>query len=119
MGSSDQEINRGVRTVLTRHWVDLTKTAFASRRGIVRLMGEMRRIGPETGKRLDPTHLEVMETELKRVTGVTRVHFDLSNWRRNSEGEWELVEEARHRLRSNPPGEDGDETTGTDPDASE
>ncbi len=37
MSSSDHEINRGVRSVLTRHWVDLSKTAFASRRGIVRV----------------------------------------------------------------------------------
>jgi hypothetical protein len=108
MASSDHEINRGVRSVLSRHWVDLTKTAFASRRGIVRLMGEMRRVGTDAQKPLDPTNLEVIDNELRRVTGVTRVHFDLSNWHKNSEGEWELSEEARRRLRSNGPGEDGD-----------
>jgi len=95
MSSSDHEINRGVRSVLTRHWVDLSKTAFASRRGIVRVMGEMRRMGPESDKPLDPTNLEVIDSELRRVNGVARVHMDLINWRKNAGGDWEPVGQDR------------------------
>ncbi len=115
MSSSDQEINRGVRTVLTRHWVDLTKTAFASRRGIVRLMGEIRRMGPDALKPLDPTNLEVIDHELKRVNGVARVHFDLVNWHKSDEGEWEPVASPTHRPGSNGPGADGEGPLEIDP----
>ena len=93
MAHSDQEINCGVRSVLSRHWVDLSKTNFASRRGIVRLMGELRRLGAESSKPLEPQNLEALDSEIKRLRGVDRVHFDLANWRKNSEGEWEPTSE--------------------------
>jgi len=93
MAHSDLEINRGVRSVLTRHWLDLSKTNFASRRGIVRLMGELKRLGAETGKPLEARNLETLDTEIKRLRGVDRVHFDLANWRKNEEGEWISIED--------------------------
>ena len=93
MSHSDQEVNRGVRSVLSRHWVDLTKTNFASRRGIVRLMGELQRLGPESSRPMEPQNLETLDSELRRVRGVDRVHFDLANWSKNEEGEWVLTDD--------------------------
>jgi hypothetical protein len=106
MSQSDQEINRGVRSVLSRNWLDLSKTNFASRRGIVRLMGELRRLGAESSKPLEPHNLDALDSEIKRLRGVDRVHFDLRNWRRNSEGEWvQIVDEdtQAHEHGDDPP----------------
>ena len=96
MTGSDPEINRGVRQVLTRHWYDLSKTNFASRRGIVRMIGELRKLGREQDGKLDPSQLESLDTELRHLEGVQRVHFDLDNWRRNDDGQWVPVDES-HR----------------------
>jgi hypothetical protein len=96
MSVNDPEINQGVRQVLTRNWIDLSKTNFASRRGIVRMMGELKKIGREQESQLEPAHLDQLDGELKRLKGVQRVHFDLANWKRNEEGQWERVTETRH-----------------------
>jgi len=92
MSVNDHEINRGVRGVLTRHWVDLSSTNFASRKGIVRLMGELRRIGPDASTALESTNIVAIDAELRRIRGVQRVHLDLANWRRNEDGDWEPIE---------------------------
>jgi hypothetical protein len=107
MASSDPEINRNVRQVLTRNWYDLTKTNFASRRGIVRMMGELKKLGREGETRLEPTHLEALDGELRRVRGVQRIHFDLANWRRNEEGEWVPIERTREREEPEQPQQNG------------
>jgi hypothetical protein len=89
---NDHEINRKVRAVLSRHWVDLSSTAFASRKGIVRLTGDLKRVGPQAGRPMESMSMNVLDSELKRVGGVQRVHFDLANWRRTEEGEWVRVD---------------------------
>ena len=95
--------------MLNRHWVDLTKTAFASRRGIVRLMGEVRRMGPGGQEPLAPTSLEAIDSELRRVTGVHRVHYDLANWRKRSDGAWERIDGTPRHTGSSGQGADGGE----------
>ena len=99
MNSNDPEINRGVRQVLTRNWYDLTKTNFASRQGIIRVMGELKKLGREANEELTGTQLGALEVEMKRVKGVQRIHFDLLNWRRNEDGEWVPIEETKRDLR--------------------
>jgi len=123
MKSTDQEINRGVRSVLSRHWVDLTKTNFLTRQGVLRMMGELRRIGAEASTPMKPRILETLDKELKRVHGVRRVQYDLSNWRRNEDGEWRPIARPSHRSRSSEleeearaEGEDEGEGEETEPD---
>jgi len=91
MEHSEQDINRGVRSVLTRHWVDLTKTSFLSRRGILRMTGELQRLGAAASTKVQPTALETLDQELKRVRGVRHVYYDFANWRRSEDGEWRQV----------------------------
>lgn len=102
MAANDHEINRGVRGVLSRHWVDLSSTNFASRQGVVRLMGELRRVGPQSDQALENTNLIALDTELRRLRGVRRVHFDLANWRRNEDGEWVRSERQVETTRRTP-----------------
>jgi|SoiMethySBSTD1v2_1073268.scaffolds.fasta_scaffold2083659_1 hypothetical protein len=93
---NDHEINRRIRAVLSRHWVDLASTNFASRKGIVRLTGDLKRVGPQAGRPLESTSLTILDSEIRRQKGVQRVHFDLANWRRTEDGEWVRVEKQEH-----------------------
>ena len=97
MEQSDQDINRGVRGVLARHWVDLTKTNFLSRPGILRMRGEMRRLGAEASSPIQPQVQDTLDQELKRVNGVRTVQYALANWRRGEEGEWHPVGKRKSR----------------------
>jgi len=105
MATSDQEINRGVRGILSRHWVDLTATNFASRQGVVRLMGELRRIGQRSEESLESTNIVALDAELRKLRGVRRVHMDLTNWRRDEEGQWVQVAREKPAEDVEPPGE--------------
>jgi hypothetical protein len=108
MATSDQEINRGVRGVLSRHWVDLTATNFASRQGVVRLIGELRRVGQRSEESLESTNIVALDAELRKLRGVRRVHLDLSNWRRDEEGQWIPVVREKSSEDALPPGEAAD-----------
>jgi hypothetical protein len=88
---SNHTINAGVRRVLTRHWVDLEKTNFHSFRGVVRISGELQSINSKSITPLDSGRMQVLESEMMRLNGVTRIHFDLKNWRKSMAGQWELV----------------------------
>jgi len=93
---NDHEINRRIRAVLSRHWVDLASTNFASRKGIVRVTGDLKRVGPQAGRSLESTTLTVLDSEMRRLKGVQRVHFDLANWRRTEDGEWVRIDKQEH-----------------------
>lgn len=97
MSTNDHDINRGVRGVLSRHWVDLSSTSFASRKGIVRVAGELRRMGPYSSQSLESTSLTALDGELRRLRGVRRVHIDLPNWRRTEDGQWVRVDRRPER----------------------
>lgn len=88
---SDTQIRANLRTVLARHRVDLNRTSFSCSRGVVRMLGELCRHGATAGKPVEMGEVEALERELQSVKGVSRVHFDLLNWRRLSTGEWQPV----------------------------
>ena len=85
---SDFRINSKVRAVLAKHWIDLQSIRFGSFRGVVRLMGELRRLGGGSSSARDEFQLDVLEGEIKRIRGVKRVYFDLVNWERSATGQW-------------------------------
>jgi hypothetical protein len=110
---NDHEINRRVRGVLSRHWVDLLSTSFVSRKGIVRVTGDLKRVGPQAGRALESTTLTVLDSEMRRLKGVQRVHFDLANWRRTEDGEWVRIDRQEHEAEdesegSAPPQDEGE-----------
>jgi hypothetical protein len=96
---NDHEINRRIRAVLSRHWVDLASTNFASRKGIVRVTGDLKRVGPQAGRSLESTTLTVLDSEMRRLKGVQRVHFDVANWRRTEDGEWVRIDHQEHEAQ--------------------
>ena len=90
--ASDTQIRAGLRSVLTRHRVDLNKTSFFCAGGVVRMLGEMQRFGTNADANLDLGEMEVIEHEIQNVKGVLRVHFDLANMRKLSNGQWDMIE---------------------------
>ncbi len=94
---TDTQIRAGLRAVLTRHHVDLSKTSFSCARGVVRLLGELRRHGVGPTQSLELGEMDTLERELGAVKGVARVHFELANWRRLASGEWRPVATRRER----------------------
>lgn len=78
MQVSNIRVNAMVRSVLTRHWIDLQKVKLESYRGTVRLSGEIHQLGSRAA-RVDPSVLSTIEGDLRRVPGVRRVHFSFTN----------------------------------------
>ena len=86
MSAQDLELNSGVRTVLSRHWIDLTKTSFFARKGHVHLGGEVRVLGEARGTTAEA--LKSTEAELRRLRDVKTVSFGFTNWVRDGGGSW-------------------------------
>ena len=90
MAVSDLKINSSVRSVLSRHWLDLQKVNYASFRGAVRLQGELAYLGGRCPG-MEIARFEQVEQEIRRIAGVSRVNIDLENVQRSKTGKWELV----------------------------
>jgi trehalose-6-phosphatase len=74
MGKDDMQIAGRVRGILGKHFLDLDPLHIACTKGVVRIVGEFKRIGqlaeimPITEKILHD-----LKTEIKRLPGVKRV----------------------------------------------
>ena len=88
------KVNAWIRSVFARHWIDLRQVKYTNSRGTVRIRGELRRLGGGRSQ-LSPGDLELFEQEIKRVSGVSRVYFELTNWSKDTGGQWKLLEVAK------------------------
>ncbi len=88
MSVNDTHVRAELRSVMTRHRLDLTKTSFVCARGIVRMMGELRRQREYAAHPIHHTDVEALEQEMSRVRGVVRIHMDLQDWQRDGSGQW-------------------------------
>jgi hypothetical protein len=86
--AQDLQLNCGVRSVLNRHWIDLTKTAFFARSGHVHLSGEVSVIGATRRHANTADVLRAFEAELRRLQEVKSVSFEFTNWIRDDAGFW-------------------------------
>ena len=75
MPKSDIEIKAKVRAVLSKHWVDLHRIGFDCCRGTVRFRGELSWIPGHEGATDEASLLEVLEAEIRRIRGVSKVYF--------------------------------------------
>jgi hypothetical protein len=98
MSVSDFKINTKVRAVLVKHWIDTQALKFGSFRGTVRLTGELFVLGDRISKNFDGAKLEAIESEVRRIPGVSRVYLDLGNWKKNEIGKWSPAEKAKSRM---------------------
>ncbi len=88
MSSQDLDLNCGVRNVLTRHWIDPTKTNLFVRKGHVHMSGEASMVGvPRPGQETAEA-LKALESDVRRLHEVKSVSFEFTNWVRNDSGAW-------------------------------
>lgn len=88
MDVSRYEINRLVRTVLTRHSADLTLVDSSSIGSTVYVSGSLKKI---SGEDFVPGAIDELAKELNRIAGVRDVQFDFSNWFLSGvQGSWQL-----------------------------
>jgi hypothetical protein len=80
MRQDDLEINRHIRRVLVRHWIDLGRLSFRSVNGVVWLRGTLQRLlGVQEA--LTGSIIESIFQEIINFPGVKRIHAEFDNWR--------------------------------------
>lgn len=82
----DLEVNREVRKVLVRHWIDLGRLSFRSVGGRVQMHGVLMRI-PGVDTSLSGEIVTAMFREIGRIPGLVRVSAEIDNWS-CSDGAW-------------------------------
>ncbi|MFO7870574.1 MAG: hypothetical protein R6V03_03985 [Kiritimatiellia bacterium] len=87
---SDLDINRHIRRVLVRHWIDLGRLSIRTYNGSAIIRGRLERIpGNEEG--LTSAIVEGMFREMKRAAGIRRVKAEFENWT-DRDGGWKPVQ---------------------------
>ncbi|MDD4869079.1 MAG: hypothetical protein PHR77_00865 [Kiritimatiellae bacterium] len=86
MSHADLDINRGIRTVLVKHWIDLGRLSVRSSDGKVWIRGALLRIAG-VNEELSAPIVDAMFAEIKRIKNVRQVYPALENWN-NDSGSW-------------------------------
>jgi hypothetical protein len=86
MSQIDLDINRGVRTILVKHWIDLGRLSVRSSDGKVWIRGALLRIAG-VNEELSAPIVEAMFAEIKRIKNVRQIYTALENWN-NDSGSW-------------------------------
>lgn len=90
MSQIDLEINRRVRKVLVRHWIDLGRIGIHSANGSLTLRGTITCLAG-VSQELDASGLENIFREINRIENVKRVSTQFENWV-EMDGTWKKVE---------------------------
>ncbi len=96
MSHADLDINRDVRRVMIRHWIDLGRLSFRSIRGRVSIRGSLQRI-PGTSEELTAPIVNTMFADIGAIRGVTHVNVELDNWMFVS-GKWQVSDKSKRKL---------------------
>jgi hypothetical protein len=76
---TDLEINRSVRKVLVRHWIDLGRISVRTTAGVIAISGELKRL-PNMGPPLTSSTVTGMMNEIRRTSAARRIQPNLTNW---------------------------------------
>ena len=88
--SQDLKLNREVRRILVKHYIDLGRLAVRSQQGRVSIFGHLQRVmGAQQA--LTPPIVEAMFYEVGRMRLATRVNIRLDNWTVDG-GKWKPVD---------------------------
>ncbi len=91
----DLAINRQIRRIMVKHWIDLGRLSVRSHDGSVLVRGHLQRV-EGVGTELTNQIVESIFHETKRVPGAIRVKVYLENWA-NDSGGWRPVERGEQR----------------------
>ena len=103
MSQADLDINRGVRSILVRHWIDLGRLSVRSTDGKVYVRGALVRIGGIT-EELSSAVVEAIFTDIKKVREVRQVYPSLENWT-NDSGSWQPVGKSEQKVEQQQTGQ--------------
>jgi len=95
---NDLDINRSIRKVLVKHWVDLGRLFIRSAHGKVTIHGTLDRI-TGTKEDLSPVLVETIVNEVQRLHGVERLTIDFVNWKKH-QGSWSQIEQDHKLIHS-------------------
>lgn len=76
---SDIDINRQIRQVFVRYWVDLGRLSIRTAGGVVNLRGLLQKIPGATGD-INSQSVANIHSDIRRINGVKRIHSDFNNW---------------------------------------
>lgn len=94
---SDLDINRNVRKLLVRHWIDLGRLSIRCFDGILSIHGTLQRI-PGMHEELTSPIVEAMFAQIKRTPNVRRIAVNIENWT-NDSGKWQPISKALLKKR--------------------
>jgi len=94
----DLDINRGVRRVLVKHWIDLGRLSVRSTQGRVLIRGRLLRIQGVKVALTTPI-VEAMFAEIQRLRAVRNVTAHLDNWIKDG-GRWREFERYTTRVET-------------------
>ena len=97
MDRADLEINRDIRKVLVRHWIDLGQLSVRSTSGRVSIRGSLRRIEGFNEELTGPI-VDRMFADVRRLPAISRVAIELDNWT-NAGGLWKSTHETLGKER--------------------
>ena len=89
---SDLDINREIRRILVRHWVDLGRLSIRTTSSVSYVCGSLLRISG-VSEPFSPPIVTALFTEIQRIRGIRRVNIELDNWTETGGG-WRPVESA-------------------------
>jgi len=87
---SDLDINRGVRRILVKHWIDLGRISVRSSQGRVLIWGSLLRI-PGTTQELTTPIVDAIFYDIRRLRGIKRLTAHFDNWIKDV-GRWRPFE---------------------------
>ena len=96
MSQEDLKINREVRKVLVKHWLDLGRMSIRTAQGKLMMRGFMERIRG-VKEDLTPVIVNDIFNRIKRINGITRMTIDIDNWK-NEDGQWVKVDKTSRGL---------------------
>lgn len=93
MGQEDLRINRDVRKILVKHWLDLGRLSVRSSLGRLMIRGSLERIRG-VKEELTPPIVNEMFRKIKQIKSVVRLSVELDNWA-NDDGRWVPVDKSK------------------------
>lgn len=90
MSQSDLDLNRDVRRILVKHWIDLGRLQIRSNSGRLYIRGALQRI-QGVPQELTSSVVETIFDDLRRIRQISHVYAEFTNWT-NKTGRWTLTE---------------------------
>jgi hypothetical protein len=93
----DLDVNRSIRKVLIRHWIDLGRLSVRTSRGKAFVHGSLNRIYGMSEELTTPI-VESMFAEIRRIKNLGQIIVEFDNWT-DAGGKWQKVERAEQMDR--------------------